>query len=105
MAYTDTEHNECGQAQTPTTKEAKGIGYLDDTAARREFVLRELFTYHPPNPHQQKQYEAIRAAAKYFAEVVLTNTPVSSDQSTAIRKIREAVMTANAAVALNGVSF
>jgi hypothetical protein len=34
-----------------------------------------------------------------FAETIIRNTPPGSDQSAAIRKVREAVMTANAAIA------
>jgi hypothetical protein len=64
--------------------------------------LENWFTYHPPSPEQQQQYVAIRDAAKRFAEVVASNTPPSPDQTAAIRKIREAVMTANAAIACDG---
>ena len=41
----------------------------------------------------------IREAAQAFAAVVLANTPPGADQDEAVRKIREAVWTANAAVA------
>jgi hypothetical protein len=44
-------------------------------------------------------------AAKNFAEVILANCPSGADRSDAIRKIREARMTANAAIALNGLSL
>lgn len=64
--------------------------------------LEELFKYHPPDPDQQLKYVEIREAAKAFAKVILEKTPVSADQTAAIRKIREAVMTANAAIALYG---
>lgn len=64
--------------------------------------LRDLFSYHPPEPGQGAKYERIRDAALVFAEVIIDNTPSSPDQTAAIRKVREAVMTANAAVALKG---
>lgn len=67
-----------------------------------EFDLDNIFTYHPASPEQAAKYETIRAAGKAFAQVVIDNTPPSPDQSTAIRQIREAVYTANAAIALNG---
>lgn len=67
--------------------------------------LEHVFTYHPATPEQQKQYEAIRTKAKELAKVILENTPASADQSTAIRKLRECVMTANAAIALDGLLF
>ena len=64
------------------------------------FDLDNLFTYHPPTAEQQDRYIAIRNAAKAFAHVLLDNTPGSPDQSAAIRKLRECVMTANASIAL-----
>lgn len=66
--------------------------------------LEAIFTYHAPTEEQLPKYQAIRCAALEFAEVVVRNTPASADQTAAVRKIREAVMTANAAIALNGQS-
>jgi len=65
--------------------------------------LDNLFTHHPPeNDDQIKSYDRLRVEAKRFAEAILDETPVCGDQQAAIRKVREAVMTANAAVALKG---
>jgi len=64
--------------------------------------LHNWFTYHPPTEEQAGRYGEIREAAMDFALVILTNTPASADQTAAIRKIREAVMTANAAIACEG---
>jgi hypothetical protein len=50
----------------------------------------------------QERYETIRQAGRTFASVILTNTPSCADQEAAIRKVREAVYTANAAVACEG---
>jgi hypothetical protein len=61
--------------------------------------LENWFSYHAPVGDQPRRYEALRAAGKRFAETVLRLTPAGSDQSAAIRQIREAVYTANAAVA------
>ena len=63
--------------------------------------LNNIFTYHPPKGDQSERYGYIREAAKVFAEVIIKYTPECADQSTAIRKIREAVMTANASIAIN----
>lgn len=68
-------------------------------------ILAKLFSYHPPSDATIPKYAAINQAAKNFAEVVLQNCPPSADRSDAIRKIREARMTANAAIALNGLSL
>ncbi len=64
--------------------------------------LDDVFTYHAPEPDQIPKYEALRSAAKQFAEVIVANTPACADQSAALRLVREAVMTANASVALKG---
>lgn len=66
--------------------------------------IEDLFTYHKPEGNQPAQYDAIRAKAKELAHVIVDNTPASADQTAAIRKLRECVMTANAAIALKGIS-
>lgn len=63
----------------------------------------EVFTYHAPDPEQQKRYELIRIGARHFARTILDNTPNCADQQAALRLLREAVMTANASVALKGL--
>ena len=65
--------------------------------------LDNWFTYHAPKEGQPEKYTAIRNAARHLAGVIVANTPSSADQTTAIRKIREASMTANAAIACDGV--
>jgi len=64
--------------------------------------LEKVFTYQPPSPADVVAYKAIRDAALVLAKTIQDNTPVCADQSAAIRKVREAVMTANAARALGG---
>jgi hypothetical protein len=64
--------------------------------------LVNWFTYHKPELDQNVRYELINAAALAFARVVLKNTPASADQTAAIRDIRNARMTANAAIACGG---
>jgi len=61
--------------------------------------LNNWFTYNAPKGDQPERYVKIREAAKNLAEVILENTPVGPDQTTAIRKVREAVMTANQSIA------
>jgi len=61
--------------------------------------LRNWFVYHPPTGDQPVRYEQLRRAAHIFARTVLELVPPGADQAAAIRKIREAVMTANAAIA------
>lgn len=59
------------------------------------------FTYHPPKGNQAERYVAIRNKAKELAMTIVELTPRCADQTAAIRKVREAVMTANAAIAIN----
>jgi len=59
----------------------------------------DIFTYH----HEEwkiKHYNEIRAFARSLAATILDNAPDCADRDTALRKLRECVMAANAAVAL-----
>jgi hypothetical protein len=64
--------------------------------------ITEIFTFHSPDADQQVTYEKLRGAAREFAIALVELTPPSPDQSAALRKLRECVMTANAAIALKG---
>ena len=64
--------------------------------------IENWFTYHSPDEAQQVAYRAIREKAKEMAQVIVNNTPPSADQTAAIRHLRTAVMTANAAIACQG---
>lgn len=65
--------------------------------------LQNWFTYHRPALHEHVlAYEAIREYGLIFARIIMERTPPSADQTAAIRKVREAVMTANAAIACGG---
>lgn len=64
--------------------------------------IENWFTYHPPQQHQIAHYNVLRDGAKAFALLIAEHTPQSPDQSAALRLVREAVMTANAAIACGG---
>ena len=65
--------------------------------------LDNWFTHHPSkSPKDIERYQRIRNAGLAFAEVLVDECPPGADLSAAIRKIREAVMTANAAIACDG---
>ena len=71
--------------------------------AEEERLLDNWFTYpHPPTTAQQDNHKHIREAARDFAEAIFDNTPKCADQTAALRKVREAMMTANAAIACKG---
>ena len=61
--------------------------------------IENWFVYHPPNEIQIAKYLVIREKAKELAFCILDNCPESADRTAAIRKLREAVMTANASIA------
>ena len=67
-----------------------------------EEQLQNWFTYHSPQPGQQEKYLAIRESGLAFARTIVESTPASADQTAAVRKVREAVMTANQSIACNG---
>lgn len=62
-------------------------------------IIDDLFTYHKPTEAQAKMYDEINAAAKHFALVVHQLCPPCPDRTAAMRKIREARMTANSSIA------
>ena len=65
-----------------------------------DLQIEEWFTYHAPTPEQQERLVRMREAAKTFAHVINECTKPSADKTAAFRKLREAVMTANASIVL-----
>ncbi len=61
--------------------------------------LDNWFSYHSPTAGQPEIYAALRAAGKAFAATIVQLTPPGEDQHAAIRHVRDAVMTGNAAIA------
>lgn len=73
--------------------------------SRQPSVIEALFTYHPPTDEQKVSYTLIRDAAKSLAQVIDQCCPAGPDRTTAIRKLRECVMTANASIATNNAQY
>lgn len=68
-------------------------------------ALDALFTYQDPDaskdPEEMKiRYRVLRREARAFAKLIVDLCPASSDRTTAVRTVREALMWANAAIAL-----
>lgn len=61
-----------------------------------------LFMSHPLSDDQQERAMKLRQSARNYAQLLLECTEKSADQSAALRLIREANMTAIAAIALEG---
>lgn len=64
--------------------------------------MKEVFTYHAPTEEQKICYAEVRSAALVLATALKNYVPACADRTAALRKLREAVMTANAAIALDG---
>ena len=65
--------------------------------------LEETFKHHPPlNEQRVKDHHKIRQAALFLAVTIQQNCPDCPDQTIAINKVREAMMWANSAIALEG---
>jgi hypothetical protein len=65
--------------------------------------VSDVVRYHKPTEEQIVQHEKLAVAAENFLRVILEQCPPCADTSAAIRLVREAKMTASAAVALNGM--
>lgn len=63
--------------------------------------LERRFTYHPPKEGQPERYVAIRDKAKEFALLIEMSCPDSRERDTAIDRLDECVMWANASIARN----
>ena len=71
----------------------------------QEFDLDHIFAYHAPDEAARVAHERIKAAAKVFAQAIIDNCPSGADRSAAIRQVREAMFTASAAIALEGILY
>lgn len=63
--------------------------------------IENMFTYHSPKGDQATRYSEIRCAALNLAMFVDDRIPASREKSLFLAKLQEAVMFANAAIALN----
>lgn len=64
--------------------------------------LDNVIEYHKPSDAQVAKIARIRAATKALCSEILDCTPICGDQQAALRCAREAMMTANAAIVLDG---
>ncbi len=63
--------------------------------------LNEVYTYHAPRENQIERYKSIREAGKALALHIEMVTPQSREQSVALTNVQQAIMWANAAIAIN----
>jgi len=63
--------------------------------------IANAFIYHSPKENQVPRYTDLRDTGRLLAEKIDALCPASPEKSTAIAKLREAVMWANASIACN----
>ena len=76
--------------------QAKSLNPDEQTA------LDHVFSYHAPDAAAIAHMQELRESAKSLASLILQVCPRCADRSAAIRQVREAVMSANASIALGG---
>lgn len=64
-------------------------------------AIDNTFTYHKPFGDQPQRYEALRGMAKQMATLIQGACPESREKSLAFTHLQEAVMWANASIAIN----
>ena len=67
--------------------------------------IENLFVYHAPSQDMTNKFNLIREAIIMAACAIDTHCPPGADRTAAMRKLKEAHMTANAAIVLNGESY
>lgn len=66
-----------------------------------QVTLDQIFTYHVPFGDQVERYVALREFGHRLALGITQLTPPSREQSLALTAVQQAVMWANAAIAIN----
>ena len=67
--------------------------------------IRDLFQYHAPTDDMTARFDAVRRAVTNAAIQIDEVCPAGADRTAAIRKLKEAQMTANASIVLGGRSY
>lgn len=60
------------------------------------------FDYHKPTDDQVNRISIIRGASKVMVQAIWAQCPDGPDRTVAIRKVHEAMMTANKSIVLEG---
>lgn len=63
--------------------------------------IANIFTYHKPFGNQPTRYELLRSQARELAETINLAAPESREKALALTNLQQAVMWANAAIAIN----
>jgi hypothetical protein len=71
----------------------------------RMFEIDNIFNYHAPSAEMTAKFLVIRDAIIKTAYAIEEQCPPGADRTAAMRKLKEAHMTANAAIVLEGKSY
>ncbi len=63
--------------------------------------INNTFMYHRPFGDQAERYERLRERAKILASEIQTDCPESREKALALTNLQQAVMWANASIAIN----
>ena len=63
--------------------------------------IDNIFKYHSPKEDQPQRYEGLRSVGRQLAFLIEDSCPDSREKSVAITKVQEAIMWANASIAIN----
>ncbi len=63
--------------------------------------IKNTFTYHKPFGDQTQRYEILRRHAKALAVLISVHCPNSREKSLAFTNLQQAIMWANASIAIN----
>ena len=64
--------------------------------------INHWFTYHAPTESQVVAMAYLRESARMLGHQIVAACPPSADRTTALRHLRDCVMTANASIVLGG---
>lgn len=64
-------------------------------------TIEDTFTYHKPFGDQPQRYEKLREKAKELAYLIEESCPNSREKSLAMTSLQQAIMWANASIAIN----
>ncbi len=67
--------------------------------------IENLFNYHAPSLEMTSKFVHVREAIVKAALVIDEQCPPGADRTAAMRKLKEAHMTANASIVLEGKSY
>ncbi len=87
---------------TPQSATHNGESHPQPYRAFDAKEIVDIFSYHPPTAEQREIYERINLAFQECAIAVAPLLPDGPGKTVAIRKLADARMAANAAVALEG---